>query len=133
MWKNNYRIAYRIQNRPCKPLSTNAKESFVKGKRFAEEDGMETVMDNINAPGNGSPPETETEMTGSTLQLGAGQANPAKGKRKMKRHCPVCSKRLYQDSSERWYCPHCLAEVDGDRISFNYVPEGELDTLLQTG
>ena len=56
-----------------------------------------------------------------------------KRKKKMKRQCPVCSKRLYQDSSERWYCPHCLAEVEGDRISFNYVPEGELYTLLQTG
>ncbi len=56
-----------------------------------------------------------------------------KRKRKMKRHCPVCGKRLYQDGSERWYCPHCQAEVDGDRISFNYVPEGELDTQLLTG
>ena len=56
-----------------------------------------------------------------------------KRKRKMKKQCPVCGKRLYQDGSEHWYCPHCQAEVDGDRISFNYVPEGELDTLLQTG
>ncbi|MCI0404890.1 MAG: hypothetical protein L0Z48_06340 [candidate division Zixibacteria bacterium] len=56
-----------------------------------------------------------------------------KAKRKMKKHCPVCGKRLYQDSQERWYCPHCQAEVDGERVSFNYIPEDELDTQLQTG
>ncbi|MGH8003415.1 MAG: hypothetical protein ACRECJ_01660 [Limisphaerales bacterium] len=51
----------------------------------------------------------------------------------MKKQCPVCGKRLYQDSHERWYCPHCQAEVDGERVSFNYIPEDELDTQLQTG
>ncbi len=56
-----------------------------------------------------------------------------KRKRKMKKHCPVCGKRLYQDSHERWYCPRCQAEVDGERVSFNYIPEEEPDTQLQTG
>ncbi len=56
-----------------------------------------------------------------------------KPKRKPKKHCPVCGKRLYQDSRERWYCARCQAEVDGERVSFNYIPEDELDTQLQTG
>lgn len=58
---------------------------------------------------------------------------PTKRKRKVKKHCPVCGKRLYQDSHEHWYCPRCQAEVDGERVSFNYIPEEELDTRLETG
>ena len=79
---------------------------------------MKMVMDNINVPENGSPLETGVTP---------------KRKRKLKKHCPVCGKRLYPDGSERWYCPRCQAEVDGERVSFNYVPEGEPATLLQTG
>lgn len=58
---------------------------------------------------------------------------PEKAKRKMKKSCPVCGKKLYQDAHERWYCARCQAEVDGERVSFNYIPEDELDTQLQTG
>ena len=83
-------------------------------------------MENPEASENVTTQTVESTVNGSTKLT-------TKGKRKMKKHCPVCSKRLYQDGSERWYCPHCQAEVNGDRISFNFVPEGELDTLLQTG
>jgi|GEM_PF-4422273 len=71
------------------------------------------------------------EMVGNGAPVESGAA--PKAKRKMKKHCPVCGKRLYQDSHERWYCPCCLAEVDGERVSFNYIPEEELDRQLQTG
>jgi ribosomal protein L37AE/L43A len=71
------------------------------------------------------------EMVDNGAPAEAGAA--PKTKRKMKKHCPVCGKRLYQDSHERWYCPKCLAEVDGERVSFNYVPDEELDRQLQTG
>ena len=71
----------------------------------------------------------EKPETGLPQETGA----VTKPKRKMKKHCPVCGKRLYQDSHERWYCPRCQAEVDGERVSFNYIPEEELDTQLQTG
>lgn len=91
-------------------------------------------MENPETSENVSAQTVEATINGSTPRLDSGQAKPTtKGKKKMKRHCPVCGKRLYQDGSERWYCPHCLAEVDGDRISFNFVPEGELDTQLLTG
>ena len=72
----------------------------------------------MESPENGPPQETGAVT---------------KPRRKMKKHCPVCGKRLYQDSHERWYCPKCQAEVDGERVSFNYIPEDELNTQLQTG
>jgi len=83
-------------------------------------------MEGPERPENGLPPGAGAVTNGSTKLT-------TRPKRKIKRHCPVCGKRLYQDAHERWYCPRCQAEVDGERISFNYVPEGELDTQLSTG
>ena len=76
--------------------------------------------------GNGAPVEAGAAPNGSTKLT-------TRTKRKIKKHCPVCGKRLYQDSHERWYCPRCQAEVDGERVSFNYIPEDDFDTKLQTG
>jgi ribosomal protein S27AE len=90
----------------------------MQGRRLAKEVFRRRFMEGPEMVDKGAPAETG--------------AAP-KTKRKMKKHCPVCGKRLYQDSRERWYCARCQAEVDGERVSFNYIPEDEFDTQFQTG
>jgi hypothetical protein len=107
MLKSIHRNAQRLNRNHGNPLSRNDQESSLEGKSFAETIPMEVAME---TPGM-----------------------PEKAKRKMKKGCPVCGKRLYQDAHERWYCARCQAEVDGERVSFNYIPEDELNTQLQTG
>jgi len=97
------------------PLYGNIKGNLECGKDFAGNYILGGIMERPEMPENGS-----TELT-------------VKPKRRVKKSCPVCGKRLYQDSHEHWYCPRCQAEIDGEKVSFNYIPEDELNTQLQTG